>query len=346
MIRVLVVDDSATARGLLVKILESDPEIQIVGEAGDGLEAVALAQRFRPDLVTMDIHMPRLDGLEATKEIMITAPTPIVIVTASTRAGEVAKSMDLLALGALDVLVKPAGPAAPGFAADAQHLVEVVKTMSQVKVVRHWRPVPSMPARSASSRKERPRRGEPKVRVVAVAASTGGPAALHELLGNLPGDLPASVLIVQHIAQGFTAGLAAWLNLGTKLCVKVAEEGEPLAPCTAYFAPEDRHLDVSTRGIVALSTAPPIGGFRPSATFLFEAAARTFGASAVAVILTGMGDDGVAGLRAVRQAGGRVIAQDQASSAVFGMPGAAVAAGLADEVLPPDEIAARLAALV
>jgi two-component system chemotaxis response regulator CheB len=346
MIRVLVVDDSATARGLLVKILESDPEIQIVGEAGDGLEAVALTQRFLPDLVTMDIHMPRLDGLEATKEIMITAPTPIVIVTASTRAGEVAKSMDLLALGALDVLVKPVGPAAPGFADDAQHLVEVVKTMSQVKVVRHWRPVPSVSAHSAAPRKERPRRGEPKVQVVAIAASTGGPAALHELLGNLPGDLPASVLVVQHIAHGFTAGLAAWLNLGTELCVKVAEEGEPLAPSTVYFAPEDRHLDVSTRGIVVLSTAPPIGGFRPSATFLFQAAARTFGASAVAVILTGMGDDGVAGLRAVREAGGRVIAQDQASSAVFGMPGAAVAAGVADEVLPADEIAARLAVLV
>jgi two-component system chemotaxis response regulator CheB len=346
MIRVLVVDDSATARGLLVKILESDPEIQIVGEAGDGLEAVALTQRFRPDLVTMDIHMPRLDGLEATKEIMITAPTPIVIVTASTRAGEVARSMDLLALGALDVLVKPPGPAAPGFADEARRLVEVVKTMSQVKVVRHWRAIPAAPVRTASARKPRPRRGEPKTRVVAVAASTGGPAALNDLLGNLPGDLPASLLIVQHIAHGFTAGLAAWLNDGTEPCVKVAEEGEPLAPSTVYFAPEDRHLGVSVRGTVDLSTAPPVGGFRPSGTFLFEAAARTFGASAVAVILTGMGDDGVAGLRAVRQAGGRVIAQDQASSAVFGMPGAAVAAGLADEVLPPNEIAARLAALV
>jgi two-component system chemotaxis response regulator CheB len=346
MIRVLVVDDSPTARGLLVKILESDPEIQIIGQAADGLEAVALAQRFRPDLVTMDIHMPRLDGLEATKEIMITAPTPIVIVTASTRAGEVAKSMDLLALGALDVLVKPVGPAAPGFADDAQHLLDVVKTMSQVKVVRHWRAIPPMPARSGAARRAWPRRGAPKVRVVAIAASTGGPAALHELLANLPGDLPVSVLVVQHIAHGFTAGLAAWMNLGTDLRVKVAEDGEPLAPGTVYVAPEDHHLDVSARGKVALSTAPPVGGFRPSGTFLFEAAARAFGASAVAVILTGMGDDGVAGLRAVRQAGARIIAQDQASSAVFGMPGAAVAAGLVDEVLPPDAIAARLAALV
>jgi two-component system chemotaxis response regulator CheB len=341
MIRVLVVDDSATARGLLVKILQSDREIQIVGEAADGVEAVALTQRLRPDLVTMDIHMPRLDGLEATREIMITAPTPIVIVTASTRAREVAKSMELLALGALDVLIKPPGPAAPGFEDEARRLVDVVKTMAQVKVVRRWRAVPSAPPRRA-----RPRQGAPKVRVVAIAASTGGPAALHDLLENLPGDLPASVLIVQHIAHGFTAGLAAWLGLGTALCVKVAEEGEPLAPGTVYCAPEDRHLDVTPRGTVALSSAPPVGGFRPSGTFLFEAAARTFGASAVAVILTGMGDDGVAGLHAVRQAGGRVIAQDQASSAVFGMPGAAVAAGLADEVLPPDEIATRLVELV
>jgi two-component system chemotaxis response regulator CheB len=326
---------------LLVKFLESDPEIQIVGEAADGVEAVALTQRFRPDLVTMDIHMPRLDGLGATKEIMITAPTPIVIVTASTRAREVAKSMDLLALGALDVLVKPPGPAAPGFEVEARRLVDVVKAMAHVKVVRRWRAVPSAPPRRA-----RRRQGEPKVRVVAIAASTGGPAALHDLLENLPGDLPASVLIVQHISHGFTAGLAAWLSLGTALRVKVAEEGEPLAPGTVYFAPEDRHLDVTARGIVALSSAPPVGGFRPSGTFLFEAAARTFGAWAVAVILTGMGEDGVAGLHAVRQAGGRVIAQDHASSAVFGMPGAAVAAGLADEVLPPVEIAARLVELV
>jgi two-component system chemotaxis response regulator CheB len=224
--------------------------------------------------------------------------------------------------------------------------VEVVKTMSQVKVVRHWRNVPSAPARPARLREARRSRSQPKIRVVAVAASTGGPAALRELLEHLPDDFPASVLIVQHITHGFTAGLAAWLDLRTELRVKVAEEGEPLAARTVYFAPEDRHLDVSVQGIVALSAAPPVGGFRPSGTFLFEAAARTFGASAVAVILTGMGEDGVAGLRAVRQAGGRVLAQDQASSAVFGMPGAALAAGLVDEVLPPDAIAARLAALV
>jgi len=344
MIRVLVVDDSATARGLLVKILESDPEIRVVGEARDGLEAVALAQTLRPDLVTMDIHMPRLDGREATKEIMITAPTPIVIVTASTRVSEVGESMDLLALGALEVLVKPAGPAAAGFADAVQRLLEVVKVMSQVKVVRRWRTVLSPP--SEPPRQARPPRGKPKVRIVAVVASTGGPAALKDLLADLPGDLPAPVLVVQHIAHGFTAGLAAWLDLGTALRVKVAEEGEPLAPRTVYFAPEDRHLGISARGAVALSTAPPVGGFRPSGTFLFEAAAGAFGASAVAVILTGMGEDGVAGLRSVRQAGGRVLAQDQATSVVFGMPGAAVAAGLADEVLPPDAIAARLAALV
>jgi two-component system chemotaxis response regulator CheB len=214
------------------------------------------------------------------------------------------------------------------------------------EVVEVLRVVTCVPLARAPPRKARPRQGEPKVRVVAIAASTGGPAALHDLLENLPGDLPASVLIVQHIAHGFTAGLAAWLSLGTALRVKVAEEGEPLAPGTVYFAPEDRHLDVTAQGIVALSSAPPVGGFRPSGTSLFEAAARTFGASAVAVNLTGMGEDGVAELHAVRQAGGRVIAQDQASSAVFGMPGAAVAAGLADEVLPPDKIAARLVELV
>ncbi len=348
MIRVLVADDSPTTRALLTGILTSDPELQVVGEARNGVEAVELTRKLRPDVVTMDIRMPHLDGFEATKEIMITAPTPIVIVTASVAVHDVEVSMHTLRAGALAILPKPPGPGAPGFEAAAQELVNQIKAMSQVKVVRHWRqPAPASRDEGRRPKAERkPGADLPRARVVAVATSTGGPAALHRLLSDLPGDFPPPVLVVQHITAGFTAGLADWLNKVSGLHVKIAEDGEALAAHTVYLAPDDRHLGVSPRGKVALSAAPPVGGFRPSGTYLFESVARVYGAAAVAVILTGMGDDGVAGLRAVRQAGGRVIAQDEKSCVIFGMPGCAIAAGLADVVLPLDNMAARLAELV
>ena len=338
MIRVLVAEDSATARELLVGILTADPEIRVVGEAVDGVEAVTLARRLRPDLVTMDLHMPRLEGLAATREIMIVAPTPIVVVTGSTRAREVRESMEALQAGALEVLVKPPAPGSPRFATEARRLVEMVKAMARVKVVRHWRP-PAPPAPHVEVPGRPPVAG--RARVVAIAASTGGPAALQTILCGLHGGFPLPVLVAQHITPGFTAGLAAWLDSVCPLKVKVAQQGESLAGATVYLAPDDRHLGVRDAR-VALSDGPPDGGFRPSGTALFAAAAREYRAATLAVILTGMGEDGVAGLRAVRRAGGRIIAQDEASSIVYGMPGAAVAAGLADEVLPVDAIGPQL----
>ena len=352
MTRVLVVDDSATARALVAGVLGGAADLSVVGEARDGLEGVALTQKLRPDVVTMDLHMPRMDGFTAIKEIMITAPTPIVVATGSTLAGEVATAMHALRAGALAVLRKPPAPGAPGFDEAAQKLVSTVRAMAQVKVVRHWR-LPEAGAAgektAASSLTPRPSHLATRFerpRAVAVATSTGGPPALQTLLAGLPGDFGAPILVVQHITKGFTAGLATWLNTVCNLQVRVAEDGDRLNPHTVYVAPDDRHLGVTSAGLVALSSAPPVGGFRPSGTFLFESVARAFGPAAVAVILTGMGDDGVAGLRAVRQAGGRVIAQDEETSVVFGMPGAAAAAGLVDQVLPLDRIAGRLQQLV
>jgi two-component system chemotaxis response regulator CheB len=344
MIRVLIADDSPTARALLGAILASDPEIQIVGEARNGAEAVELTQSLRPNLVTMDIAMPQLDGFEATKEIMITAPTPIVIVTASSALRDVENSMHALRVGALAIMPKPPGPESPAFDAATRELIANVKAMAQVKVVRHWR-LPDEAARAAPPRPPVARTAGP-VRAVAVATSTGGPAALHRLLAELPGDFAAPLLVVQHITRGFTAGLAEWLNKVSDLHVKLAEAGEALRPHTVYVAPDNRHLGVAGGSTVLLSDAPLVGGFRPSGTFLFESAARAFGPALVAVILTGMGDDGVAGLRAVRQAGGRVLAQDEGSCVIFGMPGAAVAAGVTDAVLPLDAIPARLVELI
>jgi two-component system chemotaxis response regulator CheB len=354
MIRVVVVEDSATARALLVEILASDPQLKVVGEACDGLEGVELTQRIRPDVVTMDLNMPRLDGFGATKEIMITAPTPIVIATNSTKAAEVEVAMHALRAGAVAVVCKPHGPGTPGFEESCAKFLSTVKGMAGVKVVRRWRT--TIDDRTAKSPPDKDLHGEPgrvpartanrRARVVAIASSTGGPAALQTLLAELPGDFPVPILVVQHIALGFTAGLAAWLNSVCDLRVKVAESGEKLAAHTVYIAPDGKHLGASSPHHVLLDDGPPIGGFRPSGTFLFESLAKTFGSGMAAVILTGMGDDGVEGLRAVRYSGGRCLVQDEKSSVVFGMPGAAVAAGLADLVAPPEQIAARLIQLV
>jgi two-component system chemotaxis response regulator CheB len=291
----------------------------------------------------MDVEMPRMDGLEATQEIMSTVPTPIVIVTANPRAQEVETTLAMLRMGALEVLLKPPGPEAPNFAEAARRLVTTVKALSQVKVIRHWRPAPAPGPRAEPIRPVLPVgvRG----RVVAVAASTGGPQALQCILTRLPADFRLPILVVQHISPGFTAGLASWLDAICPVRIKVARQGEVPVPRTVYIAPDDRHLGVSAQGQIALSSAPPLGGFRPSGTFLFESVARVYGASAIGVILTGMGEDGVEGLRAIRRAGGRIIAQDEKSSIIFGMPGAAVAAGLPDVVLPLDAIAARLTTL-
>lgn len=340
MIRVLIVDDSPTVRSLLRAILSSDPELQIVGEAHNGQEAVTLARQLRPDVITMDIRMPKMDGFEATKEIMIESPTPIVIVTASRAIHDIEASMQALRAGALAILEKPAGPLGADFDETARAVIAHVKAMSQVKVVRHWRPVDAI---------ARPRApvavNGARTRVVGIASSTGGPAALYTLLTALPADFPVPVLVVQHISPGFVHGLADWLNKAGPLHVKVAEEGEPLKRRTVYLAPDDRHLGASVHGTIALSSSPPTGGFRPSGTHLFESLVKTYGSGTTALILTGMGEDGVAGLPAVRQVGGRVIAQNEESCVVYGMPGAAVAANLVDEILPIEAMAARLVEL-
>ncbi|MBI4565714.1 MAG: chemotaxis-specific protein-glutamate methyltransferase CheB [Planctomycetes bacterium] len=334
-IHVLVAEDSVTTRELLVAILRSDPELQVVGEAKNGAEAVERTRHLQPHVVTMDIRMPVMDGFEATKRIMIETPTPIVIVSGSLDVREVEVAMHALRAGALAVLPKPAGPAAPDYEAVKKTFLETVKAMSQVKVVRHW------PPHVRFSAGPRPKKIAP-ARIIAMAASTGGPAALSRVLSDLPGNVPVPLLIVQHIAPGFGDGFVAWLNNNSRLRVKQAQQGERLLPGMAYVAPDGRHLGLSDPTTVLLSDAPPLEGLRPSATFLFESVARHVGSAALAVILTGMGRDGVAGLRAVREAGGRIVAQDEESAVVFGMPGAAVAAGLTDAVLPLSSIAPRL----
>lgn len=342
-VRVLVVDDSRSARALLRAVLAADEQIAVVGEAGSGAEAVALVGSVRPTLVVMDVNMPGVDGFEATRRIMAEHPTPIVIVTAGVDARLVETGLEALRAGALTVTPKPAGPTSPAHGADAARLVTLVKALADVKVVRQRR------------RPGAPDSGPPAVatppaidlaavvRVVGVAASTGGPAALYRFLAALPPTLDVPVLVVQHIAKGFVDGLARWLDTGSSLPVHVAGASERLRSGEVHLAPDDRHLVVRSDRL-ALSDAPSIGGFRPSADVLFESLARSHGPNAAAVVLTGMGHDGLRGAEQLRDVGGLVLAQDAASSVVFGMPEAVARHGIAHAVGPVEELARRIAA--
>lgn len=348
MIRVLVADDSPTSRELLIDTLSSDPGMTVVGSARTGVEAVALARDLKPDVITMDIQMPGMNGIEATSVIMRESPTRIIIVSTLFRDGEVALSLEATRAGALMVMPKPGGPRSPRFAAERHQLISMVRAMSAVKVVRRLFDSAARISPPITFRKDalEPPPERSKIRVVAIAASTGGPAALSDILAVLPADYPVPILVVQHIAIGFVSGLARWLDDNARLSVVVATPDTMAVPGTVYIAPDDTHLGLGPGLRLTLSSAPPVGQFRPSGTHLFESVSRWAGAGVLAVILTGMGDDGVIGLRAVRAAGGRILAQDEASSVVYGMPREAVRAGVVDAVVPLSGIARAMLQIV
>jgi two-component system chemotaxis response regulator CheB len=318
-VRVVVADDSTTMRRLLVEICDRDPDIVVVGEASDGVEAVRLTIELQPALVLMDIHMPVLDGIEATKQIMRDRPTPIIMITAGTAPSDVEAGMSALRFGALTVLPKPVLPGVNGADPAGRRMVSLVKALADVKVIRRRDRAtapPKAPTRSAA--------------LLAIAASTGGPPALCALLQALPRELPLPVVVVQHIVEGFLPGLVKWLRSEVPFHVTLAEHGQLLVPGTVYLAPDNRHIEVDVGMRARLSQGDPVEGFRPSASVLFSSLARSLGPGATAVVLTGMGRDGLEGARALRAAGGRVLAQDEASSVVYGMPRAVVDAGIAE----------------
>jgi two-component system chemotaxis response regulator CheB len=340
-IRVLVVEDSAVVRQHLVALLRDDPGLEVVGEARDGLEAVTMAARQRPDAILMDGHMPRMDGYEATRRIMEQAPTPIVMVSASIAADEGALSFRALEAGALTIVEKPVGPDHPRHDEIVRQLLQTVRLMAEVKVVRRW--PRREPRRSATSK---PPASTGAIEVVAIGASTGGPQALAEILGGLPPHFGAPILVVQHIVAGFEAGLATWLAALTPLTVTLAEAGEPLRPATVYIARNGRQIGVTPRREIDLTDEPASDGFRPSASSLFCSVAEIYGPAAAGVLLTGMGRDGAAGLARLRAAGGVTMAQSEQTSVVFGMPAEAIRLDAAEHVLSPGEIAATLRSLV
>jgi len=351
-IRVLVADDSLTLRGRLVEVLSADSEFEVVGEAENGERAVELCRILRPDVMTMDMMMPVMDGLRATERIMANHPTPILVVSASTNRGELFRTYDALAAGAVDVLEKPReSEVLPDW---EERLRRGVRRVSRIKVITHLRarmhglgarfePRLSNEVGSTAS----PRRTQSELRAVAIGTSTGGPAALKTLLPALTSDFPLPILLVVHLAEYFSAAFAEWLDGLSPLRVSTAVDGEPLPPPGSgrvILAPSDSHL-VLRGNRVALTRTPPRHSCRPSVDELFESFARELGPKGVACLLTGMGHDGAAGLLAVRRAGGVTLAQDEATSVVFGMPKEAIEREAAHEVLPLDRFAPVLASL-
>jgi two-component system, chemotaxis family, protein-glutamate methylesterase/glutaminase len=333
-IKVLVVEDSPTVRELLLHVLNAEPDLEVTGTARNGAEAVAAVKRQRPDVVTMDIQMPQLDGYAATRAIMECCPVPIVVVSNTVDQNEVATTFRALEAGAVMALGKPAGPSHPEYEARARELVTAVRLMSEVKVVRRLaryhsaQTVPTPPAPLQQ-------RG---IRAVAIGASTGGPLVLQQILGALPGDFPAPIFVVQHMAHGFIGGLAGWLDQSCALTVQLAQNNTFAKSRHVYIAPDDYQLSVSASGRIQLTKEQSNDGFCPSISYLFRTLAEAYGEYAAGVLLTGMGEDGAAGLKALYEKGALTIAQDERSSVVFGMPAEAIRLSAVECVLAPDEI--------
>jgi two-component system chemotaxis response regulator CheB len=345
MIKVLIVDDSPVAQEFLTYIFTSDPDIRVVGVAANGLEAIKAAVQVQPDIITMDIHMPIMDGFEATRRIMEIAPKPIIIISGSSGCTEVASTFRAIEAGALAVVLRPAGINHEEFETSAREIVRTIKLMAEIKVVKRIQrttgehpPVPS-PIMQAP--------GVPtKIQVVAIGASTGGPPVLREILSDVPHDLPFPVLIVQHIASGFTKGFAEWLTDASGFPVSIASHDEVPLPGHVYIPPDGFHMGVREGPRIVLSDHAPENGIRPSVAYLFCSVAQVFGPSAVGVLLTGMGKDGAEELKMMKDKGAITFAQDEASSVVHGMPGEAIRLGAATYVFPPATIAATLVVLV
>ncbi|MDQ6887100.1 MAG: chemotaxis response regulator protein-glutamate methylesterase [Gemmatimonadota bacterium] len=337
---VLVVDDSAFMRKLVSELVESTEEFRVAGTARNGVDALRKVQELEPDIVIMDIEMPELDGLGALRRIMQEAPRPVLVLSAAIAGQGDDLVVRALELGAVDFIRKPSGAISLDLAVVRDRLLASLRATSLVNLTGV-----DMPARSGEVRRIGPRANRARStarRAVAIAASTGGPRALATLIPRFPASLEAAVLVVQHMPAGFTRSLAERLDQRSALPVREAEDAEPVVAGRVYIAPGGRHMRVRTDGFeprIALDDAPPLWGVRPAADHLFRSIAACYGSAALGIVLTGMGRDGAAGLRALHDAGAAGIVQDRESSVVFGMPQAAVAGGGADHVLALHDIA-------
>jgi len=344
MTRVLIVDDSSFMRQSISRVLGAQPDMEVVGAASDGIEGVALARRLRPDVVTMDVEMPRMDGLQALAILMRDAPVPVVMLSSLTAAGAPA-TIRALECGAVDFVQKPAPPAV-GVSQTAAELVRVVRAAARARVRAINSPAVAQGLTDGGNEpplapRPTPARVDPRAdRVLAIGCSTGGPRALLEVVPHLPANLPGAVLIVQHMPAGFTRSLAERLDRLSALEVREAADGDVPTRGLALLAPGGRHMQLDARGRVVLTDAPTVHGVRPSVDVLLKSLPAVFNGRCVTAILTGMGSDGADGAAMVRAAGGRIVAEDASTAVVYGMPKAVADRGLADRLLPLPEIAA------
>src|ERR1700731_5343631 len=328
-IRVLVVDDSAFMCKVLQEIINADPQLEVAGLGRDGRDAIALAESLRPDVITMDINMPHVDGLQATEMIMSQNPRPIVIVSSESREGA-ASTLRALELGAIDFVMKPSSGIDLDMKNVREELLRKLKMAAKVRVVRTaarhdaaGAPEPRPQAQAAKDAGS----ADARFPLVVIAASTGGPATLMRLLPRFPKDFPAAVVLIQHMPATFTSQLSLQFTEVAAIRVKEAEANEALRPGTFYVCPGSHHLRLSLTGRVKLDDGPRISGYRPCADVAFESAASYGGANVVGVVLTGMGNDGARGVQAIKAARGSVLAQDEATSVIFGMPAEAIRTG-------------------
>ncbi|MBX9688758.1 MAG: chemotaxis-specific protein-glutamate methyltransferase CheB [Candidatus Obscuribacterales bacterium] len=343
MIKTLIVDDSLTVRELLKALLESDPEFRVIGLAESGEQALEFLQKEKPDIITMDLHMPGLSGIEVTEKIMSSAPVPIVIVTADRE--QALHSFRLLEAGAVAVLETPPAPGQEGYRKAAETLIKTLRSLSGMRLVRRI-------SKTNNSRVGTAEREETKVcsssiwsgRVILIGASTGGPQTIKQLVADLPENFPLPIVVVQHIAQGFLPGLVRWLNESKSVKAKLAENGELLQSGFLYLAPDDQQCGINSRGEIVLTDAAKENGLRPAVSYLFRSGLKYRGKLS-AILLTGMGTDGALELGLLKNAGVDTIAQDKESSIVFGMPAEAIKLGNARQVLSVTAISAYLKVL-
>jgi len=338
-VRVLVVDDSLFMRAAVAKLLTADGRFEVIGQAKDGADAVDQALKLTPDVVTMDFNMPRMNGAEAVRAIMAKRATPVIMFSAHTKQGA-RETFEALAAGAVDFVTKPAGEVSADLRGIADDLIEKLLGTAGARP-RVFAPIQASKPKGLQMSTWPPT----GPRVLIIGVSTGGPAALSRVIPALPATTRFSTVIVQHMPASFTAQLADRLNGLSAVSVREARDGDIPAAGTVFVAPGDRHLEVSDGGVLRLTDGPPVNGCRPAADVTMASAARVFGRRAIGLVMTGMGRDGAAGLTAIKQAEGITLAQDKDSCVIFGMPKAAIDAGVVDGVLALDAIAARLSSL-
>ena len=360
-IRVLIVDDSAFMRKVLHSIIAADAQLEVCGEARDGRDAVTQSETLKPDVITMDINMPHVDGLQATEIIMSSNPRAIVVVSSESREGAEV-TLKALELGAIDFVAKPTGGIDLDMNSVKEELCRKLKVAAKVRVVRtatrsklqqdiaagapRTEPAKSFEQSLSENRSggtatavaPAPSRGGGKFPIVVVAASTGGPATLMKFIPHFPKDFPGAVILVQHMPGSFTAQFSQQLQEVSQIRVKEAEAGEIIVPGQLYICPGSHHMRVSPTGRVSLDDGPRIGGYRPCADLTLDSAADYAGPMSIGIILTGMGNDGSKGVQTVKNVGGHIIAQDEATAVIFGMPQEAIKTGAVDQILPIDAI--------